>query len=275
MLLARFAFCLAAAVSTLASAAPIIVSVGGDDNPSSIQATVDVFRSILGSPNNGNAPGPLPGGRREINWDGGGSTVTTAPVTPFNVFQNTRGAFVTTPGLGLSQATPDGLAALFSNPTYSTIFSTFSPQRLFVPVGSNVTDVLFFLPGSNGAEAATVSGFGAIFSDVDLAGLTSISYFDPEGDLLYSRSVETGSVADGSLSFLGVFFDAGERIARVRIVTGNVALGPTMAALSTSWPWTTFSTANRWRCRRRYLSPPRCRFSGFAQWCCWACGGSA
>ena len=227
MLLVRLALLLAtSAVSTLVSAAPIIVSVGGDDNPSSIQATVDVFRSILGSPNNGNAPGPLPGGRREINWDGGGSTVTTAPVTPFNVFQNTRGALVTTPGLGLSQATPDGLAALFSNPTYSTIFNPFSPSRLFVPVGSNVTDVLFFLPGSNGAEAATVSGFGAIFSDVDLAALTSISYFDPEGDLLYSRSVETGSVADGSLSFLGVFFDAGERIARVRIVTGNAALGP-------------------------------------------------
>jgi hypothetical protein len=142
------------------------------------------------------------------------------------VFQNTRGALVTTPGAGLSQATPAGLASLFANPTYATTFSAFSPLRLFVPVGSNVTDVLFFLPGSNGAEAATVSGFGAIFSDVDLAGLTSISYFDPEGDLLYSRSVETGSVADGSLSFLGVFFNAGERIARVRIVTGNSALGP-------------------------------------------------
>lgn len=223
----RFALCLAAAtISTLASAAPIIVSVGGDDNPSSIQATVDVFRSILGNPNNGNAPGPLAGGRREINWDGGGSSATTAPVTPFSVFQNTRGALVTTPGAGLSQATPDGLASLFANPTYSTTFNAFSPLRLFVPVGSNVTDVLFFLPGSNGAEAATVSGFGAVFSDVDLEGLTSISYFDPEGDLLYSRSVEKGSVADGSLSFLGVFFNAGERIARVRIVTGNSALGP-------------------------------------------------
>lgn len=227
MLLVRIAFCLAAStLSTLAAAAPIIISIGGDDNPSSIQATVDVFRSILGGPNNGNNPGPIAGGRREINWDGGGSTLTTSPVTPFNVFQNTRGALVTTPGVGLSQATPDGLATLFSNPTYAATFNPFSPQRLFVPVASNVIDVLFFLPGSNGAEAASVSGFGAVFSDVDLAGPTSISYFDPEGDLLYSKSVETGSVADGSLSFLGVFFNAGERIARVRIVTGNAALGP-------------------------------------------------
>jgi hypothetical protein len=223
----RFAFCLAAAaVSTLVAAAPITVSVGGDDSPTSIQNTVDVFRSILGAPNNGNSSGPLAGGRREINWDGGGSSATTSPVTPFNGFQNTRGALVTTAGQGLSQATPDGLAGLFSNPTYATTFSTFSPLRLFVPVGSNVTDVLFFMPGSNGAVSATVRGFGAVFSDVDLAGLTSLSFFDPEGNLLYSKPVETGSVADGSLSFLGVVFDAGERIARVRIITGNSALGP-------------------------------------------------
>ena len=137
----RFALCLvAAAVSTAAAAAPITFSVGGDDNPSSIQATVDVFRAALGIPNNGNTAGPLAGGRREINWDGGGSTtVTTSSVTPFNGFQNTRGAQITTPGSGLAQATPDGLGVLFSNPTYSTIFSTFSPQRLFVPVASEVS----------------------------------------------------------------------------------------------------------------------------------------
>jgi hypothetical protein len=223
----RFALCLfAAAVPTFAAAAPITFSVGGDDNPTSIQATVDVFRAALSSPNNGNTPGPLAFGRREINWDGGGSTVTTSPVTPFNGFQNTRGASFTTPGLGLSQATPDGLAGLFSNPTYSTTFGTFSPLRLFVPVASNVTDVLFVLPGSDGTMPATVSGFGAVFTDVDLAGQTTISYFDPEGALLHSASVASGSVADGSLSFLGVLFGGGERIARVRIITGSAALGP-------------------------------------------------
>ena len=40
---------------------------------------------------------------------------------------------------------------LFNNPTYGTIFSTFSPSRLFTPVGSNITEALFFLPGTNGA----------------------------------------------------------------------------------------------------------------------------
>ena len=113
----------------------------------SIQSTVDAFRAKLGEPNNGNNPGPISGGRREINWDGGGNNpATTAPVTPFDVFLDTRGARSTTPGTGLSQATPDGLAApdLFKNPSYSFTFSTFSPLRLFTPEGSNITEVLFF-----------------------------------------------------------------------------------------------------------------------------------
>ena len=228
----KLVLCLvAAAASTVVAAAPITFSVGGDENASSIQATVDVFRAVLGNPNNGNNPGPLAGGRREINWDGGGSTATTISATPFNGFQNTRGASFATSGQGFTQATPDGLATFFSSPNYSTIFGTFSAQRLFVPVASNITDVLFFLPGSNGTTAATVSGFGAVFTDVDLDGITSISYFDPEGDLLYNASVASGSVDDASLSFLGVIFTAGERIARVRIVTGNAALGSNVTGL--------------------------------------------
>src|SRR5881397_2963974 len=130
----------------------------------SIQSTVDAFRGALGNPNNGNASGPLASGRREINWDGGGANdTTTAPVTPFNVFLNTRGSQFTTPGIGLSQAPPSGgaqggLAVLFNNPSYATIFTPFSNFRLFTPVGSNITDALFFLPGSTGNIPATVSG---------------------------------------------------------------------------------------------------------------------
>jgi hypothetical protein len=214
-----------------ASAAPLVFSVGGDASSASIQATVDTFRAALGDPNNGNTPGPLPNGRREINWDGGVSDATTPPVTPFNVFLDLRGAQFTTPGTGLSQAPPsgganDGLAGLFGNPTYGSTFGTFSPLRLFTPVGSNITDVGFFIPGSAGAVPAAVGGFGAIFTDVDLSGTTRIQYFDIDGNSLYSAFVEAGTVADASLSFLGVVFDAGEQIARVRITTGTQALGP-------------------------------------------------
>ena len=92
----------------------------------SIQGAVDEFRAALGGIDNGNNPGQL-SGRREINWDGGGAaTNTTDPVTPFETFLNIRGARFTTKGAGLSQATPAGLATLFKNPDYLTIFNTFS-----------------------------------------------------------------------------------------------------------------------------------------------------
>jgi hypothetical protein len=214
----------------------------------SIQGPVDAFRAALGAPDNLNNPGPLEEGRREINWDGGGNNFTTTdPVTPFNVFLNTRGSQFTTPGEGLSQAPPaadpdqfppGGLAGLFANPTYGDIFSTFSPERLFTPVGSNITEALFFIPGTDGAEPATVSGFGAVFTDVDepdglgplfllgnpFGASTRLDYFDVHGKLIFSSFVPA-SPGDGSLSFFGVVFDDA-RIARVLITTGNVAPGP-------------------------------------------------
>jgi hypothetical protein len=228
------AFCaLSAALAAPAGvAAPIVFSVGGDASTGSIQPQVDAFRAALGNPNNGNAPGPLPGGRREINWDGGGGVdVTTAPITPFEVFLDSRGGLFTTPGTGLTQAPPaggpqGGLAGLAGNATYATTFGTFSPLRLFAPVGSIVTDGNFFLPGTAGTVDATVSGFGAVFTDVDLPDTTRIQYFDADGGLLHSEFVEPGTVDDASLSFLGVVFDAGERVGSVRITTGNTALGP-------------------------------------------------
>ncbi len=211
----------------------------------SIQGTVDEFRAALGEPNNANNPGPLASGRREINWDGGGPPVdaTTAPVTPFNVFLDTRGGQFTTPGVGLSQAPPSGgpqggLEGLFNNPTYGATFSTFSPLRLFTPVGSNITEALFFVPGFMGNFPATIRGFGAVFTDVDepngvgpllrrgnpRGASTLMEYFDRDGRLIFSSFVPA-SPGDGSLSFFGIVFDDA-RIARVRITTGNVPPGP-------------------------------------------------
>ena len=220
--------------------APTVFQAAGP-NSASIQSTVDAFRAALGNINNGNAPGPLASGRREINWDGGGANTTTDPVTPFNVFLNTRGGQFTTPGIGLTQAPPSGgpqggLATLFGNATYGTAFSTFSPVRLFTPVGSNITNSLFFLPGSNGSVPATVSGFGAVFTDVDQpdgsgpgrkhgnrGAKTLVEFFSSDGELLYSSFV-AAAPGDGGLSFLGIkFTDA--RIASVRITAGDVATG--------------------------------------------------
>ncbi|HSD46181.1 MAG TPA: hypothetical protein VLB87_06140 [Pyrinomonadaceae bacterium] len=209
----------------------------------SILSTVDAFRAALGNPNNGNSAS-LDTGHREINWDGAGGldTSTTAPVTPFNVFLNTRGSQFTTPGIGFTQAPAaggpqGGLAVLFNNPSYGTVFKAFSNMRLFTPVGSNITEALFFLPGSNGSVPATVSGFGAVFTDVDQpdgagpsekrgnrGASTLVEFFGINGELLFSSFVPA-SPGDGNQSFFGVKFD-NARIARVRITTGDTALVP-------------------------------------------------
>jgi hypothetical protein len=126
------------------------------------------------------------------------------------------------------QITPFHSRSHFSqlSPTYTGQFSAFSPLRLFTAFGSNIIDVTFFVPGSNGTEPATVTGFGAVFTDVDLATSTRLEFFDVSNQSLCSSFVLTGTLADGSLSFLGALANAGERIARVRITAGSTAPGP-------------------------------------------------
>jgi len=220
-----------------AIAVPMVFSDSGA-NAGAILDTVNDFRTALGNPDNLNNPGPLGSGRREINWDGGGATSGTAAVTPFTVFQNIRGATFTTPGSGLTQTpitggTVDiapalpGLQANLAdiNPAYATAFATFSPLRLFAPLDSNITEGTFSIPGTGGAVPATVAGFGAVFTDVDLANSSSLQFFGPNGTSLGTFAVQVGGTANGSLSFLGILFTT-EQIARVRIVTGTTALGP-------------------------------------------------
>jgi hypothetical protein len=204
-----------------------------------IQSSVDQYRNRLGD-NNLNKEGQS-AGRREINWDGGSTTnlATTISGNPFNGFQVTRGALFTTPdGTGFVQAPPSGLAsaAVFNNPSYATIFTTFSPSRLFSAIGSNVTDVTFFVPGpNNGNQPATTNAFGAVFIDVDQPdgsgpdkkgnrhASTLIEYFGIHNELLFSSFVPA-SPGDGGQSFFGVVFSDAS-IARVRITSGNVNPG--------------------------------------------------
>jgi hypothetical protein len=209
---------------------PTTFSANGP-NAASISTTVAQFQAALGNPNNGNAAGTT-GGRREINWDGGNVNLldNTPGGTPFNVFLNTRGGQFTTSGTGFVQAPPsggpqNGLAGQFSNATYGTTFAAFSPSRLFVPIGSNAFDALFFVPGTNGGVPATVGGFGIVFSDIDLANTTHMDFFDPQGNSLGSFNAAAGGTTNASFSFLGVNFST-EQIGRVHVVLGNSALGP-------------------------------------------------
>ncbi len=229
-------------ITTVDFVPPAVFQAAGP-NMASIQGTITDFRAALGDPVNGNALTELGSGRREINWDGAVPTdVTTPPVNPFNTFLNTRGAQFTTPGIGLSQAPPSGgpqggLVTLFGNPSYATAFRAFSAPRLFTPVGSNITDTFFFVPGSNGATRAAVTGFGAIFTDVDKPdgsgpgdkrgnrnASTLVQFFGADGRLLFSSFVPAAP-GNGGFSFFGIKFND-PQIASVRIIAGNIAPGP-------------------------------------------------
>ena len=226
----------AVSISKAANGQDVKVFQAAGPNPASIQSTVDQFRLALGGGNNGNNPGPLAGGRREINWDGGGSLATSLGVTPFDVFLNNRGNRSTTPGTGFVQATPAGLADLFQVASYATIFQPFSPSRLFAAIGSNVSEETFFVPGTAGATQAATRGFGVVFTDVDQPdgsgpttkrgnrhASTLVEYFDANGNALFS-SFAPASPGDAGLSFLGILF-SDDRIASVRITSGSAPLG--------------------------------------------------
>jgi hypothetical protein len=81
-------------------------------------------------------------------------------------------------------------------------------------------DVNFFLPGTN--TPAKTNGFGAIFSDVDLANITSIQLFDTSLNSLGTFFVPATSGSE-TFSFLGISF-TDPVIARVRITSGNFAV---------------------------------------------------
>ena len=222
----------AALVVTPVQARAITFTDSGTDI-ASITDTVNAFRAALGNPNNGNTAAQFPSGRREINWDGGGPPVIngTPPVTPFTVFTQGRGATFTTPGSGLTQAAATGglLSLDTINLQYADLFAPFSANRLFAPVGSNITDGFFTIPGTNGTVPAVVRGFGAVFSDVDLLG-TTIEYFDVNGASLGVFDVPTAT-GNQTFSFLGFIVDPGDPLIRsIRIVTGNSALGPNESA---------------------------------------------
>ena len=195
---------------------PTIVSATGD-----ITAKVVEYRALLGNPANGGAAGEQPAGRREIAWDGAGAN-------PFNnrndfpaAFFNTNvraGAVFTTPGTGFRN---DSLKFSEVNPAYAAEFNTFSPTKIFSPIGSNVMEVNFQIAGQ--PTPAQVTGFGAVFSDVDIAGATTIEYFDADGQSLARISAPMRSDATG-LSFVGATFPQAV-VARVRITLGTGVLG--------------------------------------------------
>ena len=212
---------------TVFAAATVYSAAGAD--AAAIQAKRDEFRGALGGGTVAGANGSFGGLRRELNWDGvpdGFAAPNNMPANFFNV-TSPRGVVFSTAGTGFqvsaNSVNPTSTPVRFGNLNagYPSIFTTFSPQRLFTPLGSNIVDLTFFLPGTT--TPATISGFGAVFADVDNPSASSIEFFNQNNGSLGKFTPPT---ANNGLSFLGVAFGEGEQVARIRIITGNAAVGP-------------------------------------------------
>lgn len=204
---------------------PTVISGAGD-----ITAVVEQYRNLLGADNGGDPTSPGTG-RREINWDSLPDDLAAPNDYAADLFNaasapRARGIVLDTEPGGVLQVSADSDNATNTlprfghlNPAYSDIFKTFSAERLFSPVGSNIVDATFFVPGTH--TPALVRGFGAVYTDVD-TDHTAFEYFDKAGNSLGQFAVPP---SNNGLSFLGVAFDE-PIVARVRIEYGTVALGP-------------------------------------------------
>ena len=187
----------------------IVMKGTGDINP-----VLTDFRNLLGEQLN-TTPGAI-GGRREINWDGIPAEMLNKklPVDFFNptgasaIVSNQRGLLYSP--TGNFQVSNTNFAEV--NPAASQQFSSFSGDKSFANISTNLWDVEFQVPGQ--AVAATVQGFGIVFSDVDLPQSTSLEFFNGTKSLgkYYVPAKNTNS----NFSFLGVFF-RNEQVTRVRV----------------------------------------------------------
>jgi hypothetical protein len=233
----RFFLCASASMFfSLAAHAQVVERSAVGANPASIQAAIDQFRADLGGGLNPNARQTFTSGRREINWDGTpeGASAPNALAPDFFNFNSPRGVmFTSTAGPVLtggpaqpflvSSSTASGVPVRFGNinPTYTAEFQAFSAQKIFATSpGSNVIEINFFIPGTT--IPATVKGFGVVFCDVDTAA-TRMQFYDRSGRLILQPAGPVAA-ADKGLSFEGVSFTDGTRIARVVITLGNAPL---------------------------------------------------
>ncbi|MGZ8509704.1 MAG: hypothetical protein ACXWWA_04980, partial [Chitinophagaceae bacterium] len=197
-----------------------VIKAAGDS--AGIVAKLNEFRVLAGDPLN-NAPGAT-NGRREVNWDGVPANFTNSNNFPFDFFGSAdpasgngrkRGLIMTNTGTSFRVDSTD-----FSeiDASYAAQFEAFSRKRLFTYMGNVVTEVTFKIPGTN--TDASVKSFAVIFSDVDIANVSTVEYFNGTKSL----GVFAATPAAQGFSLLGVGFHE-EKITRVKITSGNGLLG--------------------------------------------------
>ena len=179
------------------------------------------FANAIGGSDNGNQVGPLNGGLRQINWDDvpAGADQAGLPADFYNTVQP-RGLVIQTDGeIRVSGTGDPGSPFDFEdfNNSYPFAFGAFSFPRMVTPVGSNVTEIRFFVPGTS--TPAAVPSFGAVFSDVDRDFETEIAFFGVDGQQL-TREFVDAAPGDAQFSFLGVNYET-PLIASVQITSGD------------------------------------------------------
>jgi hypothetical protein len=188
--------------------APVVIAGTGDINP-----MLDEFRSLLGGQLN-TTPGATEG-RREINWDGVPDHMLDQklpedffnPTAPEAPVANQRGLRYS--ANGNFQVSKTNFAAV--NPEAAGEFNSFSGTKSFANVSASQWDVEFQVPGK--LRAASVKGFGIVFSDVDVANSTSLEFFTENKSLgKFYVPAKNGS----NFSFLGVYFK-NEKVTRIHV----------------------------------------------------------
>lgn len=188
----------------------VVISANGN-----ISAKVDEFRQLLGSQLN-TAPGAV-GGRREINWEGVPDSLLgeTLPNDFFNPAGNDPALAVRQRGI---QYEPTG-NFMVSNAGFAEInsqaageFTAFSGSKTFANINSDLWSIVPEVPGQD--VAATVKGFGIVFSDVDVANSTFIEFFNEQKSIGKFFVPVRGS--GSSHSFLGVYFKK-EKVTRIKV----------------------------------------------------------
>jgi hypothetical protein len=191
--------------------------------------TVNQFVADLGGNANPDG-GSYTTGYRFIDWDEVPENVAINLLPPD--FYNTtvpRGMELSSgcsvDDFKVSASYNSGIPLNFSNynANYLTDFQALGGPRLFSAYFGycNFIDVYFYVPGTK--IPATVSGFGITFTDVDLNDTANMELFGIDGRLLGFR--QSALQTNNGLSFLGVSYNSGERVAHVRIYSGTGPLG--------------------------------------------------
>ncbi|HKX84156.1 MAG TPA: VCBS repeat-containing protein, partial [Pyrinomonadaceae bacterium] len=217
---------LSAATPILAAPEPVFRISSGANN-AAISAAINQFFTDLGGANNG-VGGSYTNGRRDLNWDSVSDDNSEPNTFSGDYYRSIvpKGAMLSSMCAGSNltvsadSINPTSTPVRFGNidPSYPGIFTTFNSQKLLASKSPSTGfatcsafRLSFFVPETN--IPATVKGIGVVFADVDSG--TEIRVFDVSGRRI---TPAFGAQAFNSgLSFIGVTFATGERIAAVEI----------------------------------------------------------